>query len=76
MKMLLKKGESPNTRCEVCGNEINQRSLIFYKEKYNRNKKKVKGNAKKWIYLIIFKIIWTFRFKKSIISSIYLKYKF
>ena len=42
-----KKTELPNTRCEVCGNEINQRSLTFYKEKYNRNKKKVKGKGKK-----------------------------
>ena len=28
----------PETKCEVCGNEINQRSLNFYKNK-NRNSK-------------------------------------
>ena len=30
----------PEARCEVCGNEINQRSLNFYKNKSLENKKK------------------------------------
>ena len=40
-----KKVKLPNIKCEVCGNEINQRSLDFYRKKYSNNKKK--GKAKK-----------------------------
>ena len=36
----------PNVKCEVCGNEINQRSLLFYKKKYKNNKKYGKGKGK------------------------------
>ena len=37
-----KNGELPEARCEVCGNEINQRSLQFYRNKNNSGKKIVK----------------------------------
>jgi uncharacterized Zn finger protein len=43
----IKKSENlPNTRCEVCGNEINQKSLVFYKNKINNSKKKGKAKGK------------------------------
>ena len=37
-----KKLKLPNTTCEVCGNEINSKSLNFYKKKLNNKKKKSK----------------------------------
>lgn len=38
-----KKLKLPNLTCEVCGNEINPRSLNFYKKKLNEKKRKVKN---------------------------------
>ena len=32
----------PDAKCEVCGNEINERSLNFYKNKNRNSKNKVK----------------------------------
>ena len=44
----IKKNTSlPTTKCEVCGNDINQRSLTFYQKKHDNKKKRLKGKGKK-----------------------------